>query len=230
MTSRRLLTSPGRPDLNLALTKLHLFRLSSLLSTLIYLDADVLPLRPLSHLFTITSPHILSACPDTGWPDCFNSGVMVIRPRESDWTGLRELLKNGEGSEGIYSAGNGNGNGSFDGADQGLLNEWFSEEGGGGDWNRLSFTWVCSYFPPHFSAFLSDMLTSPGTMSPLRLRTLTLQRTGGMAVRSTRFISSGQINLGRTLRIVPRECHYQKAKSSLMIVGVLFPRWIRCSL
>ena len=131
----------GRPDLNLALTKLHLFRLSSLFSTLIYLDADVLPLRSLSHLFDTTEPHILSACPDIGWPDCFNSGVMVIRPRDSDWEGLRKLLKNGEGQEGIYLEGQEGlyGNGSFDGADQGLLNEWFSEEGGGGQWNRLPF-------------------------------------------------------------------------------------------
>ena len=63
---------------------------------------------------------------------------MVIRPRESDWKGLRQLLQNGEGVEGIFVEGSG-GNGSFDGADQGLLNEWFSEEGGGGDWNRLPF-------------------------------------------------------------------------------------------
>jgi len=132
----------GRPDLNYALTKLHLFRLHTLFSTLIYLDADVLPLRPLAHLFQTTNPHTLSACPDTGWPDCFNSGVMVIRPKESDWNGLKGLLKTGEGEEGIYLTGDeeGGGNGSFDGADQGLLNEWFSEEGGGGAWNRLPFT------------------------------------------------------------------------------------------
>lgn len=63
---------------------------------------------------------------------------MVIRPRESDWLGLRGLLKSGEGDQGIFEQSAGNG--SFDGADQGLLNEWFSEEGGGGEWNRLSFT------------------------------------------------------------------------------------------
>lgn len=130
----------GRPDLNFALTKLHLFRLHTLFSTLIYLDADVLPLRPLAHLFTTTNPHPLSACPDTGWPDCFNSGVMVVRPRQSDWDGMRALLQNGEGDDGIYVEGAAGGNGSFDGADQGLLNEWFSEEGGGGEWNRLPFT------------------------------------------------------------------------------------------
>lgn len=125
----------GRPDLNLALTKLHLFRLSPLFHTLIYLDADVLPLRPLDHLFESTAPHVLSACSDTGWPDCFNSGVMVIRPRESDFEGMRGLITEATTVEGGLG-----GNGSFDGADQGLLNEWFSEEGGGGDWNRLSFT------------------------------------------------------------------------------------------
>ncbi|WVF66693.1 hypothetical protein IAT40_001435 [Kwoniella sp. CBS 6097] len=130
----------GRPDLNFALTKLHLFRLHPFFSTLIYLDADVLPLRPLSHLFEITNPHVLSACPDTGWPDCFNSGVMVVRPRESDWKGLRTLLQDGEGDDGIYRESE-QGNGSFDGADQGLLNEWFSEEGGGGEWHRLPFTY-----------------------------------------------------------------------------------------
>lgn len=44
------------------------------------------------------------------------------------------------GTRGSSGNGSASGNGSFDGADQGLLNEWFSEEGGGGDWNRLSFT------------------------------------------------------------------------------------------
>ncbi|WVQ76910.1 hypothetical protein IAR50_006588 [Cryptococcus sp. DSM 104548] len=127
----------GRPDLNFALTKIHLFRLYPFFSTLIYLDADVLPLRPLAHLFESTQPHVLSACPDTGWPDCFNSGVMVVRPRENDWEGLRGLLKDGEAADGIYREGNG----SFDGADQGLLNEWFSDEGGGGEWHRLPFTY-----------------------------------------------------------------------------------------
>ncbi|KAL7420151.1 glycogenin glucosyltransferase [Cryptotrichosporon argae] len=126
----------GRPDLNLALTKLHLFRLATLFSTLVYLDADTLPLRPLSHLFTSTAPHVLSACPDTGWPDCFNSGVMVIRPRDCDFDKLQQMLKDGAEDGELYK-----GNGSFDGADQGLLNEYFSPEGEGGDWNRLSFTY-----------------------------------------------------------------------------------------
>ncbi|KAG1813286.1 nucleotide-diphospho-sugar transferase [Suillus subaureus] len=108
----------GRPDLDTVLTKLHVFRLTQY-SKVIFLDADVLPLRPLSHLFHLD--HEFSAVPDVGWSDIFNSGVMVLSPSEDKFTELQELLKT---------------NGSWDGGDQGILNEWR-----GGDWNRLSFTY-----------------------------------------------------------------------------------------
>lgn len=86
---------------------------------IIFLDADVLPVRPLSHLFKIS--HEFSAAPDVGWPDIFNSGVLVVSPGEDKFGQLSELLKS---------------KGSWDGGDQGILNEWR-----GGDWNRLSFTY-----------------------------------------------------------------------------------------
>ncbi|KAE9400610.1 hypothetical protein BT96DRAFT_1097333 [Gymnopus androsaceus JB14] len=108
----------GRPDLNEVLTKLHVFRLTQY-SKIIFLDADVLPIRPLSHLFTL--PHEFSAVPDVGWPDIFNSGVMVLSPGEDKFSELQDLLK---------------AKGSWDGGDQGILNEWR-----GNDWNRLSFTY-----------------------------------------------------------------------------------------
>ncbi|KAH9948180.1 glycogenin [Amylocystis lapponica] len=108
----------GRPDLNHVLTKLHIFRLTQY-SKLIFLDADVLPIRPLSHLFKI--PHEFAAVPDVGWPDIFNSGVMVLSPGEEKFTELMHLLQT---------------KGSWDGGDQGLLNEWR-----GGDWHKLSFTY-----------------------------------------------------------------------------------------
>ncbi|KAG6862131.1 hypothetical protein C0995_004213 [Termitomyces sp. Mi166 len=108
----------GRLDLNTVLTKLHVFRLTQF-SKIIFLDADVLPTRPLSHLFTL--PHEFSASPDVGWPDIFNSGVMVLTPGEDKFNELRELLKS---------------KGTWDGGDQGLLNEWR-----GNNWNRLSFTY-----------------------------------------------------------------------------------------
>ncbi|KAG1754855.1 glycosyltransferase family 8 protein [Suillus paluster] len=108
----------GRPDLDTVLTKLHVFRLTQY-SKVIFLDADVLPLRPLSQLFQLD--HEFSAVPDVGWPDIFNSGVMVLSPGEDKFKELQDLLKT---------------NGSWDGGDQGLLNEWR-----GGNWNRLSFTY-----------------------------------------------------------------------------------------
>ncbi|KAJ7361548.1 nucleotide-diphospho-sugar transferase, partial [Mycena albidolilacea] len=108
----------GRLDLNTVLTKLHVFRLTQY-SKIIFLDADVLPVRPLSHLFTL--PHEFSAVPDVGWPDIFNSGVLVLSPGEEKFAQLNELLQS---------------KGTWDGGDQGILNEWR-----GGDWNRLSFTY-----------------------------------------------------------------------------------------
>ncbi|KAG5353669.1 hypothetical protein C0989_003806 [Termitomyces sp. Mn162] len=108
----------GRLDLNTVLTKLHIFRLTQF-SKIIFLDADVLPIRPISHLFTL--PHEFSASPDVGWPDIFNSGVMVLTPGEDKFNELRDLLKS---------------KGTWDGGDQGLLNEWR-----GTNWNRLSFTY-----------------------------------------------------------------------------------------
>ncbi|KAF9245777.1 glycosyltransferase family 8 protein [Melanogaster broomeanus] len=112
------LTLLGRPDLHTVLTKLHVFRLTQY-SKLIYLDADVLPVRPLSHLFSLD--HEFSAVPDVGWPDIFNSGVMVLSPGEDKFKDLQDLL---------------NTRGSWDGGDQGVLNEWR-----GDNWNRLSFTY-----------------------------------------------------------------------------------------
>ncbi|KAJ9120203.1 hypothetical protein QFC22_003103 [Naganishia vaughanmartiniae] len=129
----------GRPDLHSALTKLHIFRLAKHFRKIVYLDADVLPLRPISQLFQL--PEHFYASPDIGWPDCFNSGVMVFTPRQEDFDGMMGLMKAAREGEATEGLGIGSGNGSFDGADQGLLNEWFSEEGGGGDWHRLSFTY-----------------------------------------------------------------------------------------
>lgn len=97
---------------------MHIFRLTQY-SKIIFLDADVLPIRPLSHLFAL--PHEFSAAPDVGWPDIFNSGVLVFSPGEDKFTELNELLKS---------------KGTWDGGDQGILNEWR-----GGNWNRLSFTY-----------------------------------------------------------------------------------------
>ncbi|KAI0375171.1 hypothetical protein BV20DRAFT_1048350 [Pilatotrama ljubarskyi] len=129
----------GRPDLSHVLTKLHVFRLSQY-AKVIFLDADVLPIRPLSHLFKI--PHEFAAVPDVGWPDIFNSGVMVLTPGEDKFKELTELLKT---------------KGTWDGGDQGLLNEWR-----GGNWHRLSFTYnttpTAAYtYAPAYERFGSEI-------------------------------------------------------------------------
>lgn len=54
----------------------------------------------------------LSAAPDVGWPDCFNSGVFVFRPSQQTFDSLTSFAMS---------------QGSFDGADQGLLNMYFSD-------------------------------------------------------------------------------------------------------
>ncbi|KAF5323529.1 hypothetical protein D9611_005674 [Ephemerocybe angulata] len=129
----------GRPDLTTVLTKLHVFRLTQF-SKIIFLDADVLPLRPLSHLFDL--PHEFSAAPDVGWPDIFNSGVLVLSPGEDKFNELNDLLKS---------------KGTWDGGDQGLLNEWR-----GNNWNRLSFTYnttpTAAYtYAPAYERFGSEI-------------------------------------------------------------------------
>ena len=54
----------------------------------------------------------LSAAPDCGWPDCFNSGVFVFSPSMDTFNKL---------------VGHAVTTGSFDGGDQGLLNSYFSD-------------------------------------------------------------------------------------------------------
>lgn len=122
-----------RPDLGesqgAALTKLHAWRLTDY-RKVVYLDADSLVLRPLSHLFHLSAT--FAASPDTGWPDIFNSGVMLLEPSQDTFEGLLNLAAS---------------SGTWDGADQGLINEYFGgekgsgAEGAGGGWTRLPFTY-----------------------------------------------------------------------------------------
>ncbi|KAB1252415.1 Glycogenin-2 [Camelus dromedarius] len=111
-----------RPELGVTLTKLHCWTLTHY-SKCVFLDADTLvslgegkgPHAPLpqvlSNVDELFARTELSAAPDPGWPDCFNSGVFVFRP-SLETHGL--LLQHAAD------------HGSFDGADQGLLNSFFS--------------------------------------------------------------------------------------------------------
>ncbi|KAH4258411.1 hypothetical protein HBI70_231530 [Parastagonospora nodorum] len=112
----------GRPDLSFAFTKIALWRQTQF-RKIVYLDADVVALRALDELFDIEAP--FAAAPDIGWPDAFNSGVMVISPDMGEYWALQTMAATGD---------------SFDGADQGLLNQYFEHR----PWQRLKFTYNCT--------------------------------------------------------------------------------------
>ncbi len=103
----------GRPDLGeargAALTKLHAWRLTAY-SRVVFLDADMLVLGDLTHLFDERAP--LAAAPDIGWPDAFNSGLLSLPPSLETYQRLLDFAVD---------------HGSWDGADQGLLNDFFGE-------------------------------------------------------------------------------------------------------
>ncbi|KAH8701305.1 nucleotide-diphospho-sugar transferase [Phaeosphaeriaceae sp. PMI808] len=112
----------GRPDLSFTYTKIALWRQTQF-RKIVYLDADVVALRALDELFDIDAP--FAAAPDIGWPDAFNSGVMVITPDMGEFWALQTMAATGD---------------SFDGADQGLLNQYFEHR----PWQRLKFTYNCT--------------------------------------------------------------------------------------
>ncbi|XP_048190647.1 glycogenin-1 [Perognathus longimembris pacificus] len=101
------LTLMKRPELGVTLTKLHCWSLTQY-SKCVFMDADTLVLANIDDLFEREE---LSAAPDPGWPDCFNSGVFVYQPSAETYSQLLHLAAE---------------QGSFDGGDQGLLNTFFS--------------------------------------------------------------------------------------------------------
>uniref|UniRef100_A0A3B4XQC9 glycogenin glucosyltransferase n=1 Tax=Seriola lalandi dorsalis TaxID=1841481 RepID=A0A3B4XQC9_SERLL len=76
----------GRPELGITFTKIHCWTLTQY-SKCVFLDADTLVLCNVDELFERDE---LSAAPDPGWPDCFNSGVFVLRPSLHTHTGLMD--------------------------------------------------------------------------------------------------------------------------------------------
>lgn len=98
----------GRPELGVTFTKLHCWTLTQY-SKCVFLDADTLVLCNVDELFEYEE---LSAAPDPGWPDCFNTGVFVFRPSLNTHTQILEHAAQ---------------HGSFDGGDQGLLNTFFND-------------------------------------------------------------------------------------------------------
>jgi len=95
-----------RQQLATTCTKIQLWNLTQY-KKVVYLDADVLVLKPIDELFDRPG---LAAAPDLMPPDRFNTGVMVIEPNA---TMHRQILAS------LPSLS------SYDGGDQGFLNSFF---------------------------------------------------------------------------------------------------------
>ncbi|ERS99403.1 hypothetical protein HMPREF1624_04603 [Sporothrix schenckii ATCC 58251] len=108
----------NRPDLHSAFTKINLWKQAQF-RKIVYIDADVVAYRAPDELFDL--PHAFAAAPDIGWPDLFNTGVMVLTPNVGEYYALSAMAQRGI---------------SFDGADQGLLNMHFKNS-----YHRLPFTY-----------------------------------------------------------------------------------------
>ncbi|KAI8962197.1 glycosyltransferase family 8 protein [Daldinia sp. FL1419] len=108
----------NRADLHSAFTKINLWKQTQF-RKIVYIDADVVAYRAPDELFDL--PHAFSAAPDIGWPDLFNTGVMVLTPNLGDYHAMLAMAERSI---------------SFDGADQGLINMHFKN-----NHNRLSFAY-----------------------------------------------------------------------------------------
>lgn len=120
-----ILQALKRPELGVTLTKIHCWKLTQF-TKCVFMDADTLVLQNIDELFERDE---LSAVPDIGWPDCFNSGVFVFRPSVQTFDNLVALLVK---------------EGSFDGGDQGLLNSYFADWGTSDISRHLSFVYNMS--------------------------------------------------------------------------------------
>lgn len=114
----------NRPNLDRSYTKINVWKLVQY-SKIVFMDADTLPIKNIDELFdhkitplTLETP--IAGAPDIGWPDIFNSGVVVLKPNNDTFAALA-----GRARAGL----------SFDGGDQGLLNQFFENR-----WHRLPFT------------------------------------------------------------------------------------------
>ncbi|EEB16143.1 hypothetical protein Phum_PHUM407280 [Pediculus humanus corporis] len=131
-----------RPELGVTFTKIHCWRMTEF-EKCVFLDADTLVVRNCDELFEREE---FSAAPDVSWPDCFNSGVFVYKPSMETFNKLLQFAVE---------------RGSFDGGDQGLLNQFFSDWATEDIKKHLPFvynlTTVAAYsYVPAFKQFGSD--------------------------------------------------------------------------
>ncbi|KAJ3171472.1 hypothetical protein HDU88_007552 [Geranomyces variabilis] len=103
----------GRTELDVTYTKLHVFNPQVTgADKVAFFDADAFATRNVDAIFDyVQGDVVFAAAPDIGWPDCFNSGVFVATPRADIFQALVRAAAT---------------SGSFDGGDQGVLNDYFS--------------------------------------------------------------------------------------------------------
>ncbi|KAL7516021.1 hypothetical protein ACHAWX_001082 [Stephanocyclus meneghinianus] len=149
-------------DENCGWTKLRIFELDSY-DTILYIDADCLVVKDVSHLLDIDTTAsksdestetpkrfgLLAAAPDIFPPDKFNAGVMVIRPSKAVFDDMISRLPYCDTSKGnltneIEECK------SYDGGDTGFLNSyypnWYKDMP---PYSRLSFGYNAQRFMYH---------------------------------------------------------------------------------
>eukprot|EP00112_Aurelia_sp_Birch-Aquarium-sp1_P020049 Seg5078.2 transcript_id=Seg5078.2/GoldUCD/mRNA.D3Y31 product=Glycogenin-1 protein_id=Seg5078.2/GoldUCD/D3Y31 len=131
-----------RPELGITFTKLKIWTLVQFRKC-VFLDADTLILQNVDELFEREE---LSAAPDIGWPDCFNSGVFVFVPSKETYDALIKFADE---------------QGSFDGGDQGLLNMYFKDWATKDIAYHLPFVYnmvanICYSYAPAYKKFGRD--------------------------------------------------------------------------
>lgn len=162
----KLASTLGRNELAITYSKLLLWNLDKY-DHIIYLDADTLPLKNLDHLFEkyeSQPPTEIVASPDIGWPDIFNSGLFIMKPSKPVFD---KLIAHSETPEA-----------SFDGADQGLLNEFFHLKNTGHTWKRLPFAYNVTpsahyQYKPALSRFYNEinLVHFIGSQKPWHVKT-----------------------------------------------------------
>ncbi|ORX84372.1 hypothetical protein BCR32DRAFT_277171 [Anaeromyces robustus] len=142
----------GRPELGITLTKINVWNLLQY-RYVVFIDADAMVLRNIDELFdrleradTIVNSEVFAAAPDTGWPDNFNSGLFACKPSVETYSNLKALALS---------------SGSFDGADQGLLNRYF-KNWSNTSYGRLSFTFNVTpsayySYAPAYAEYMSNI-------------------------------------------------------------------------
>lgn len=119
---RKLSESLKRPELGKTFSKIYLWALTQY-DKVLYMDSDMLPIQEDAESSVIDLLSLdfetgkVLASPDSGFPDIFNSGLMLFHPSYDDFLNLLSASQTASATDA-----------SFDGADQGLLNQFFNSK------------------------------------------------------------------------------------------------------